>query len=346
MRILVDILHPKQAHFFRPLIRGWRERGDVVQIVTRDKDITHRLLDGFGFSYICLSKQAKKGGLLFELVQRWLKLAVLIRKFRPDITMSVTGISTALSSKSLGVPSIAFTDTETATVSNRIAFPFADRILTPTWFIGDFGPRHYRYRGFHEWSYLHPSEFHANPEIVRAEGLDPSQPYAVARLVRWDAVHDRQERGLSTNEAVTLIKELSKRMRVVLSSESAPLPELEPFVCKFHPENIHHVMAFSRLMVGESPSMSTEAALLGVPSVLISSWARRVGNMQVLEQEFKLMQVYDQGKEAIPAALDLADSPPSSQSIAASRSALVRNLECIPDVVNHHIGELLGKGHV
>ena len=219
MRILVDILHPKQAHFFRPLIQDWQRRGDVVQIVTRDKDITHQLLERFGFSYICLSKQAKKGSLGFELVQRWLKLAALTRKFRPDISMSVTGISTALPSKVLGVPNIAFTDTETATVSNRIAFPFADRILTPAWFLGDFGPNHYRYKGFHEWSYLHPNEFTADPEIVKAEGLDPFEPYAVARLVRWDAVHDQRERGLSPSEAVTLIKQLSKRMRVVLSSE-------------------------------------------------------------------------------------------------------------------------------
>ena len=104
-------------------------------------------------------------------------------------------------------------------------------------------------------------------------------------------------------------------------------------------------MAFSRLMVGESPSMSTEAALLGVPSVLISSWAGRVGNMQVLEREFKLMQVFDQGKDAIPAALNIANSPPSRSLSQRVRSALVRNLECITDVVNHHIQELLGKVH-
>jgi predicted glycosyltransferase len=279
--------------------------------------------------------------LLFELTQRWLKLYGLMRQFRPDITLSVTGISTALPSRILGVPTIAFTDTETATLSNRIAFPFADRILTPVWFIGDFGARHYRYKGFHEWSYLHPNEFKPDAGIVKAVNLDPEQPYAIVRLVRWDAVHDQREKGLSTNEAITLVKQLAQRMRVVLSSETQPPPELQPFVVKFRLDHIHHVMAFSRLMVGESPSMSTEAALLGVPAVLASTWAGRAGNMQILERQFHLMQVFERGPDAVRAALSLADNPPSHEKIAAQRETLVRDLDYIPDVVNKHIRELI-----
>ena len=57
MRILLDILHPKHVHFFRPLILRWQKRGDVVQILTRDKDITHQLLEQFGLPFVCLSHQ-------------------------------------------------------------------------------------------------------------------------------------------------------------------------------------------------------------------------------------------------------------------------------------------------
>jgi predicted glycosyltransferase len=345
MRILVDILHPKQAHFFRPLITRWRQQGDIVQIVTRDKDITHQLLDSFGFKYICLSHQRKSVGMLFELMQRWIKLTRLMRHFRPDITLSVTGISTSLPSRILGIPNIAFTDTETATLSNHIAFPFAGRILTPTWFRGDFGIRHYRYKGFHEWCYLHPNEFKPDASIVKAEGLDPEQPYAVVRLVRWDAVHDQREKGFNANEAVILVKQLAERMRVVLSSERQPPPELRHFVSTFRLENIHHIMAFSRLMVGESPSMSTEAALLGVPAILASTWAGRVGNMQILERQFHLIQVFERGQDAISATLSLADNPPSHEKIAAQRASLVCDLDYIPDVVNHHIQELIEIPH-
>ncbi len=345
MRILVDILHPNQAHFFRPLILRWRERGDEVQIVTRDKDITHQLLDSFGFTYICLSRQQRSLRMALELVQRWLKMLGCLRRFRPDVTMSVTGISTAFPSRLLKVPNLAFTDTETAVLSNRIAFPFADRILTPQWFVGDFGPRHYRYRGFHEWSYLHPDEFKPDPECVRAEGIDPDEAYAVVRFVRWSAIHDKGELGLSPADAVTLVKELSRRMRVYLTSEVAPPPELLPFVAKVRVDRIHHVMAFARLMAGESPSMSTEAALMGVPAVLASSWAGRCGNMQVLEREFGLMQVFERGPDAVKAALNVADRPPSREDIANRRAALVRDLEFIPAVVERHVRAVIGEEH-
>ena len=134
-------------------------------------------------------------------------------------------------------------------------------------------------------------------------------------------------------------------MRVVLSSESLPAPELQQFSVKIRPEHVHHIMAYSRLMVGESPSMSTEAALLGVPSVLASTWAGRVGNMQILEKQFKLIQVFERGGDAISAALSIADSPPSSETIAAHRSELVRDLDYIPDVVNYYIRELIRERH-
>ena len=340
MRILVDILHPKQAHFFRPLISRWQRRGDSVQIVTRDKDITHDLLDSFGLSYVCLSKQRRSIGLVFELIQRWVKMIRWIRRFRPDVVLSVSGISTSLPARLLRVPNIAFTDTETARLSNKIAFRFADRVLSPEWFLDDFGRRHHRYRGFHEWSYLNPDEFEPDPQVVSAVGIDPTQPYAFVRMVRWDATHDLGEHGLAEGEAIHLVEQLAKRMRVVLSSEVQPPPALEQYVVEIAVDRVHHILALADLIVGESPSMATEAALLGVPSVLISSWAGRCGNMQVLQDKFGLMQVFELGSEAIRATLELVDDPKRPER-TARRDELVRGLEPIPELVDRHISELV-----
>lgn len=344
MRILVDILHPKSVHFFRPLIARWQQRGDVVQILTRDKDITHQLLEQFGMPFVCLSRQQEAWRMAFELLQRWARLTGWVRRFRPDLTMAI-GAVTALPSRMLGVPHLAFTDTEADVLSNRLGMPFADRILTPTWFTKDFGPRHFRYRGFHEWSYLHPAEFTPDPVLVRAAGIDPEEPYAVLRFVRWSAAHDHGEAGLNPADAITLVQELSRRMRVYLSSEVPPPPELQPFVVQVRVDRMHHVLAFARLLAGESPTMGTEAALLGVPSVVASTWAGRCGNMQVLEHQFGLMKVCERSQDAVRAALDLADHPPSQEQTTAQRAALIRELEYIPDVVEHHMQALVGERH-
>ena len=344
MRILVDIMHPKSAHFFRPLIARWQQRGDIVQILTRDKDITHQLLEQFGMPFVCLSRQQESWRMACELLQRWVRTAGWVRRFRPDLTMAV-GAVTALPSQLLGVPHLAFTDTEADVLSNRFGMPFADRILTPAWFTQDFGSHHFRYRGFHEWSYLHPAEFTPDPDLVRAEGIDPDEPYAVLRFVRWSAAHDHGQAGLSPADAITLVQALSRRLRVYLSSEVLPPPELRPFVVPMRVDRMHHVLAFARLLAGESPTMGAEAALLGVPSVVASTWAGRCGNMQVLEHQFGLMKVCEQSRYAVQAALELADHPPSREQIMAQRAALVRELEYLPDVVESHVQALVGGNH-
>jgi hypothetical protein len=340
VKFLIDILHPKHVHFFRPLLKRWQERGHEVKIVTRDKDITHQLLDLFNISYICLSKQEKGLGLVRELLKRWIKFTLILRDFRPDIVLSIGAITTSLPSRLLGIPNIALTDTETAELSNRIAFPFADRVLTPEWFTKDFGRRHYRYRSFHEWSYLHPNEFIPDPELVRGEGIDPDQPYAVVRFVSWNALHDQGEKGFSAEDAIRLIEQLSSRMKVVLTSETSPPEALRKFAVAIRLDRIHHIIAFSRLVVGESPSMCAEAALMGVPSVLASSWAGECGNMKVLSDRFRLMEVYDRGGDAVAAALAMANTPPSREHMREQRDKLVKSLDYIPEMIEGHIRDL------
>jgi predicted glycosyltransferase len=337
MRILLDIHHPKHVHFFRPLVRRWQTRGDVVQIVTRDKDITHRLLELYGLPYVCLSRQQRGWRTAGELSWRWLQFARWIRRSRPDVVLSVAGITSAPPSRLLRVPNIALTDTETAVLSNRIAFPFADRILTPAWFNGDLGVRHHRYQGFHEWNYLNPWEFQPDPETVRAEGLDPAQPYAVLRLVHWGAAHDRGEHGMEAGDVITLVEKLARRLRVVISAEGSLPAALQAHMARLRVDRIHHVLAFASLVVGESPSMATEAALLGVPAVLISSWAGRCGNMQVLEHKYGLMQVFSNSGSGLAAALTLAESPPARATIEARRQELLAELCDMPAMVDSHI---------
>lgn len=346
MRILVDVLHPKHAHFFRPLIRRWIGKGHDVKVATRHKDITHELLNLFQMPYICLSRQKKGIGMVLELITHWRNLVSVLKDFRPNVVISIGGIMTSIPCKVLGIANLALTDTETAELGNRISFPFADCVLTPEWFTKDFGKRHFRYRSFHEWSYLHPAEFCPLPDIVRSEGIDPEEPYAIIRFVRWDALHDRGEEGFRKEDATRLIQGLAGKMRIVLTTEAAPPPEFLNYAAKVRVDRMHHVMAFSSLVVGESPSMCAEAALMGVPSVLASTWAGKCGNMKVLSGHFGLMQVYERGSDAVDAALMLADDLPSRESIDRQRARLVHDLEYIPNVLEMHIRTLTGGLHV
>ncbi|MFW9998329.1 MAG: hypothetical protein ACFFD4_40195, partial [Candidatus Odinarchaeota archaeon] len=63
----------------------------------------------------------------------------------------------------MGVPVYVFYDTEHATISNLLAYPFATCIYVPRCYRKQIRWRHVRYSGYHELAYLHPKYFKPDP---------------------------------------------------------------------------------------------------------------------------------------------------------------------------------------
>jgi uncharacterized protein len=289
--ILVEIGHPAHVHFFRYPINIWQKAGHNVVVVTRDKEITHQLLNELGIAYIPLSRQ--RTGLvpmMFELLYRWMRIFLLIKSRKIDISISISGISTAFPSWLAGIPAITCTDTEDAVLSNRIAFPFSDVILTPSSYL-DAGKykRLKTYPSYHEMAYLHPKRFKPDVSILRDFGLTPRDRYVFVRLVKWKALHDVNEQGISEQNLDRIIRLVQNRgMRVFLSSERGLDSRFDRFLVKTKLSRIFDLMAFSSGYIGESPTMSVETAILGRPSVLINSRVRRLGNMVEMQEKYGL----------------------------------------------------------
>jgi predicted glycosyltransferase len=167
-----------------------------------------------------------------------------------------------------------FYGTEIAKLTNSFVYPLADYVCTPDSYRGKVRGNHVTYPGYHELAYLHPRRFEPNPDIVREAGIDPGLPYFVLRFVAYQSSHDVGVKTVSDEKKVTLVKALASHGRVVVSSE-LPLPtELDANRLKIPASHIHHVLAFSRMLVGESATMAAEAAVLGVPAVYISPYGR------------------------------------------------------------------------
>jgi predicted glycosyltransferase len=61
----------------------------------------------------------------------------------------------------------------------------------------------------------------------------------------------------------------------VLISSEGPLPgELEPFRFVAPAHQMHHFLAHARMLIGESATMASEAAVLGVPAFYIADTGR------------------------------------------------------------------------
>ena len=286
MKILVDINHPAHVHFFRNPIRLLRDGGHEVVVTSRDKEMAVPLLDALGIRHMMLSVQKKTGGLFAlgrELIARDAALYRVVREFKPNAMAAIGGTFVAHVGFATRVPSLVFYDTENATLQNAITYPFAHRVLVPRCY-GAWLPRQSeRYAGYHELSYLHPDRFSPDLSVAVACGLDPAVPNFFLRTVSWNANHDIGERGWSAALLDNLAKRLSALGKVHISSESELPAELERFKFVGNIADVHHLLAYCRLFVGESATMASECAVLGVPAI----YAANTGRGYTDEQEAK-----------------------------------------------------------
>lgn len=322
MRILFDICHPAHVHFFRPIIGLLREQGHDTLIASRDKEIALDLLREWGVPHRMLS--AEHGGILgrgSELIQRNRALMRLVREYRPDVMAAIGGIFIAQVGALNGVPSVVFYDTENARLQNLLTYPFASCVVAPRAYGSWLPRRNLRYAGYHELSYLHPARFTPDRGIALANGLAPEGPTFYLRLVAWRANHDVGERGWSTDLLRRVVSRMAREGTVLISAEGELPADLEQHRYRGSARDVHHVMACCRLFVGESATMASECAVLGVPAIYAAHTGRGYTDEQ--EQRYGLVtNVRELTHERIEAAIDRMLAPPPS-TWAERRSRLL-----------------------
>ncbi len=283
MRILIDIGHPAHVHFFYHPIQLLRQHGHDVLITSRDKDIALSLLEEFDLRHEKLSTARNTGlvSMARELIQRNLALWRVVRRYRPDVMAAIGGINIAQVGWITRIPSAVFYDTENAHLQNALTYPFASSVLVPACYEAWLPRRrHFRYAGYHELSYLHPQRFSASREIAAANGLSAGGATFFIRVVAWRASHDIGEKGWTSELLRQVVGKLSSLGKVLISSESELPPDLAEYRYTGKAATVHHLLAFCRAFVGESATMASECAVLGVPAIYAAETPRGYTNEQ------------------------------------------------------------------
>jgi hypothetical protein len=328
MNILIDIGHPGHVHFFRHAAHIWQSRGHQVQFVAREKDITFQLMKDYGLPFTHLSSM-RKGmlGLAVELIEHEYRLAGVIRDFEPDVILEIGGTFIVHVAKLMKIPTIVFTDTEHAKLSNAITFPFATHICTPTCYYDELGKKQIRYNGYQELAYLHPRYFKPSPQTLKKTGLNQNEKFFIIRFISWGASHDVSEVGFSQHEKISLVEQLSTHGRVIITSEGDLPPSLESFKLSVTPILMHDLMHYADLYIGEGITMASEAAILGTPSILVNTMT--TGYIIEQREKYHVTYQYSGGTQAIQKALELVAS---DQSKAQQREKVNRMLNDKIDV--------------
>lgn len=293
MNILVDIGHPAHVHLFRNLITLLGERGHKVVVTVRDLPPATTLLGHYGIPYIIIGSRggslAGKGLTQLLLDIRMVKLG---RKHSVDLAIG-SSITVAHASRLGMMRSVVFDDDddEVQPLMTRFGHPFAHRLLSPAALRGHRRQRSaVYYEGYHELAYLHPGRFTPDPAIPAMAGLKPGEKYFIMRFNLFKAHHDTGVHGLTLARKLRLAERLSEEGKVFVTTEGKLEPELEKYRFPVAPHLIHSFLAGATLFAGDSQTMTSEAAVLGVPALRCNTLARSISYLN--EQELKYGLTY------------------------------------------------------
>jgi len=274
-RALFDIFHPADVHFFKNAIKILMDRGDEVMVASRDKDIALVLLYQLGIENRNISRKGDGPvGLFVELVIRDFRLLRIVRDFKPNIYMGNNSPNTAHIAWLMRKPSIIFEDTEIHKLNHLVYYPFAAEVHSPDCYRLNLGKKHKTYPGYHQLAYLHPNHFKPDVDIAQRYIQHLEKKVVLFRFVDWGSIHDMGVGKFSDKDKINIVKKLQKYASILISSEAKLPPELESKRISAFGDDIHHVLYYSDLVIGDSATMCSEAAVLGTPSIYIDERGR------------------------------------------------------------------------
>lgn len=250
------------------------KQGHEFKVVVREKNPMRELLEHYKIPFTSIG--SPPFGTLNKAVRlpiNDIRLLKIARDFKPDVLTGIGSPYMAQVGKLIRKPSYIFTDTEHATLINKLAVPFATKVLTPDCFLNDFGSKHVRYNSFHELAYLHPNRF-------KEKGVGKKN--IIIRLSSWDASHDKGRQVIEDITFSHLSRKLAEYGNVVMSREDGKKMTLEGRL--YEPWQLHAIMKNAKLYIGDGATMATECALLGVPAIYVSPLAGTMGNHENLEK--------------------------------------------------------------
>ena len=295
MNILVQLSHPAHFHLYKNAIKNWQDNGHQVHVLIKTKDILEELCQNSQIPYhniLPIAHRKSKMGVLWDMFVRDWKIFWFCIKHKIDILTGSTP-EVAHVSKILGRYSVNTGEDDMAVIPAfaKVAGPFFQTILSP--FVcdnGKYNNKSIKYPGYQKLAYLHPNYFTPKREIVEEYGIDLSKPYFILRFASLNAHHDDGVQGINATVAQRLVDMLKPYGQIFISSERELELQFEPYRLRINPLDIHHLLAFASLYIGDSQSMAVEASMLGTPCLRFNDFVgrKKISVLEELEHVYQL----------------------------------------------------------
>lgn len=332
MKIAIFVNTPAQVHFQKNILNKLID-DNIVYVLARDYGETLHLLNELEIYHHVYaipprSKLGKAVTLPFDVFQAFRYLNGM------DVDLIVGfGIVEAYTSLLLKTPSVIFNDSEPLTntksfyIQFKLYLPLIDVMITPNSFRQYMGAKQIRINSFKELAYIHPKYYHPNNDIFELLGIAHHEDYVLLRFNAFDAVHDLGIGGFSREDKIRLVHELEKYAKVFISSEAGVPSEIKDRVLRIPKSRIHDVIFYAKMLVTDTQTMTTEAALLGTPAVRCNHFVgpNDMGNFVELEKKYGMIFNYRDPDRALNKAVELIQKSNLKKEWNEKRERLLRD---------------------
>jgi len=284
MRVWYDACTGKHMRYGVALAKRLRKLNHEVILTTREHPDTLALAKALGEAPIVVGKYNPSSlyTRLEESANRVLQFSAMFRDCLPDVAVSSPSVELCRVAFGLGVPTVLTADTPHATAVNKLTIPLASTLVVseaiPRSFFKKYGAqRIVQFRGVDEVGWIRdaPSE---KPSFKK--------PLIVVRQMETKASYTVGKADLTTK----LARRLASLGTVVFLPryEKAGIEGLT--VMKDFVDSAS-LTAQADLVVSAGGTISREAALQGVPSIVVSEIGRTYVNRYLLKKGFPLFLV-------------------------------------------------------
>ena len=281
MRIIIDILTPKQCMFLSRLIESLESRGHQVSKTTRKYREVNELLRLKGLEATIVGRHG--GGTLVGKLranaQRMLALTRILDELKPDIAVSFSSPEMARVAFGLGIPHICISDSPHAEAVSRLTIPLSKILFTPkvipkrVWAAYGIPTQNIlQYKAVDPWAWL--KDFTPERKVLKQLNLEASKPILTFRAEESFAAYLLgRTKGISIIPMVEKLIEMQEDYQIVIVPR---YKEQIALLKKTFKENTTicdsvidgpSLLHYTTIFIGAGGTMSVEAALLGVPTL-------------------------------------------------------------------------------
>ena len=274
MRIWYDACTGKHVRYGAAIAKRLRQSGHEVIFTTREHPDTLALAHILGEKPTVVGKYQPStlSSRLEESANRIIHFSKMFKDAPPDVAVSHQSVELCRTAFGLGVPIVLTADTPHARAVNKLTIPFADTLVVsealPNQFLRKYCPdKIVRFKGVDEVAWV--------KDLEPQKNFGLKKPLIVVREIETKAAYALEV----SNSTLEVARKLEALGNVLLLKRYGGKKE---FV------DSARLVANADLVVSAGGTITREAALQGVPSIVISELGRTYVNTYLSRKGFPL----------------------------------------------------------